>query len=99
MSRDLLAYGLTTTAVTPGASAFVSVPMNPQVVSRFVYASGGTLYISGQTGAAGVSGLVQVPAVGISIPGPTSFYLLGAGAANIYSYLTQGYTGSAIPTP
>lgn len=99
MTRDLLAYGLTTSTTVLSSTTLTHVTMSPQVVARFVYGSNGTLSIAGVSTVTGVS---QVPPYGMLIPGPADLYLLGSGsstAAHIHTYLTQGFTGAPTPTP
>lgn len=99
MDRTLLAYGLTTSVINISTATVAHVTMSPQVVARFLYPVGATLLVGGVST---VTGLAQVPADGMLIPGPADLYLLAGGAtvgAHIHTYLSQGFTGAAIPTP
>ncbi len=92
--------GITTAATAAGLSAVARVQQGADILSRLIIPSGGTLFIAGVSTITDMT--FKVPATGLEVFGPAQFYLLSAGAtatANIITYLGQGYTGSAIPSP
>lgn len=96
---DKEVYGLTTTVVNISTAVLAHISMAPQVVARYLYPVGATLLVGGVST---TSGLAQVPTTGMLIPGPADLYMLAGGAtviAHIHTYLSQGFTGSTIPTP
>lgn len=88
MTRDLLAYGVTTQALAGGASVIIQTGYQDYVVSRYLYSGSTLARIAGNT-AAFPSTPLPYPQ-GLYISGPAPVAIAGA-TVNCITYLTQGF--------
>lgn len=97
MSRNPIAYGITTTSIVTGASTIVGLSAGPSVMDMMITALSGTLYISG--GSFSVSAtLISVGALLTNSPmsiGIGNYSFAGGGTAYIMKKLSDGFAGSS----
>ncbi len=89
MTRELLAYGITTSVHGGGQSTIISIPQQPYAVSRFLYSNSTLAVMAGSTA---IFPNVPVPyPQGVYIYGPAPIAVAGATVFCITS-LSQGAT-------
>jgi hypothetical protein len=100
MDRENLAYGIGLTLASVGVSGLIATGMGNSVLSRTIYPQGASVLFSGvSTATLAEMMLVPNPLV---INGPAQLFFRStgsSGAVNILTSLSQGFSGSAIPTP
>ena len=89
MTRDLLAYGVTTQVLGGGASVIVELAQSPYVVMRYLYSNTTLAVIAGST-----SAFPNIPLAypqGLYVYGPAPLAIAGATVFCVTS-LSQGAT-------